>query len=121
MAEETDVQKAIKKLEHEQLKRTFETLWKQLNGPELIPEFKFHPERKWRFDYLGWNLIAIELEGGTFNSGTHVRGVGYSKDCHKYNEAQLMGYRVFRFTTDMLVNDPVGHLEPVIKLMRRTQ
>jgi hypothetical protein len=124
MPQETDIQKAIKKLEREQLKRTFETLWRQLGGPELQEEYKFHPERGFKFDFAYTQnglKIAIELEGGTFSGGAHVRGVGYAKDCLKYNLANLDNWRLFRFTTDMLTNDPVGHLEPVIELMREVQ
>jgi very-short-patch-repair endonuclease len=118
MPQETDIQKAIKKLEREQLKRTFQTLWRQLNGPELQEEFEFHPERHWRFDFCR-GMVAIELEGGTWlEKSGHTTGKGYSKDCQKYNQAALLGFRVFRFTTDMLANDPVGHLLPVIELMR---
>lgn len=119
MSEKTEALKLIEKEEREALKRTFETRWRQLEGPELIPEFKFDSVRKFRFDYLGWNLIAIELEGGTFTGGAHVRGVGYSKDCTKYNLAQTLGYKVFRLTSDMLEDDPAGHLQPIIDLMRK--
>lgn len=117
----TEAQKQLRKAQQESLKAAFETEWHRLQGPELIPEFKFDLERRFRFDYLGWNLVAIELEGGTWQKGPsgHTTGKGYTKDCIKYNLAQTLGYRVFRLTSNMLEDDPVGHLQPIIELMRK--
>lgn len=66
-------------------------------------EYIFHPTRKWRFDYA-WpdKKIAIEFEGGTFIRGGHTRGAGYAKNCEKYNQAALLGWKVYRFTPDMM-------------------
>jgi hypothetical protein len=60
-------------------------------------EFQFHPERKWRFD-MAWpeRKIALEVEGGVFSKGRHTRPSGFIGDCEKYNEAALLGWRVFR-------------------------
>ena len=76
----------------------------QLAGlPEPQREFLFHRKRKWRFD-LAWPelLIAVEVEGGVWTGGRHVRGQGYEGDCEKYNEAQLAGWMVLRFTPGMM-------------------
>jgi len=85
------------------LERRFETEWRQIGGPPYEAGFAFHPSRKWEFD-CAWPAvkIALELEGGTYSSGRHVRGAGYAGDCEKYNEAALLGWFVFRLTTDML-------------------
>lgn len=66
-------------------------------------EVCFHPTRRWRFD-RAWqsHLLAAELEGGTWSKGRHVRGDGFEKDCEKYNEAALLGWRVLRFTAAMV-------------------
>ncbi len=71
--------------------------------PEPETEIVFAPPRKWRFD-LGWpdRMIAIECEGGTFVGGAHGRGKHYESDCEKYAEAVIRGWRVLRFTTDMI-------------------
>jgi len=105
-----------------ELERTFDTYWRALDGPALEKEYRFHPIRKFRFDraHPGWK-IAIELEGGTWTQGRHVRGDGFSRDCEKYNLAGLNGWTVFRFTSDMLANDPARHLQPVIRLMSQTK
>ena len=69
--------------------------------PEL--EFKFHPKRRWRFDLaLPQHMVAIEIEGGVWTNGRHVRGKGFLSDIEKYNEAAVLGWRVLRFTPDML-------------------
>lgn len=65
-------------------------------------EYRFHPVRRWRFDFLIDDVIAVEIEGGTWINGAHNRGKHYESDCQKYNEAALMGYKVLRFTTDMV-------------------
>lgn len=34
-------------------------------GIDIIPEYRFHPTRKWRFDFAIPHIkVAIEIEGG---------------------------------------------------------
>jgi very-short-patch-repair endonuclease len=71
---------------------------------KLIKEFRFSPDRKWRFDYCNIELkIAIEVEGGAFTRGRHTRGKGFIDDMEKYNEAVILGWRLLRFTPDKLL------------------
>lgn len=66
-------------------------------------EHRFHPKRRWRFDFADVRkMVAIEVEGGTWSNGRHVRGAGYESDCVKYNEAALMGWKVIRVTSTMV-------------------
>ncbi len=104
-----------------ELERTFETIWRQLGGPALEREYRFHPIRKWRLDFACPSLkLGVEVEGGTRSGKSrHTTGDGYTKDCIKYNQLALDGWRLFRLTSDMLANDPAGHLQPIIDLMRR--
>lgn len=71
-----------------------------LKLPDPIFEFRFHDTRQWRFD-LAWTdkRVAVEVEGGVYTNGRHTRGKGYEADIRKYNEAQLMGWRVLRYST----------------------
>lgn len=70
---------------------------------ECIKEYKFHPVRKWRFDYaIPEYKIALEVEGGVWTGGRHTSSTGFLKDMEKYNTATLMGWRVFRTTPDEL-------------------
>ena len=63
------------------------------------PEYKFHPARRWRFDWA-WtpHLIALEIDGGVWVRGRHTRGAGFMRDQEKTNHAALLGWRVFRCT-----------------------
>lgn len=73
-------------------------------------EVRFHPTRKWRFDYANWDkLIAVEIEGGTWSNGGHSRGAGYQKDTEKYNEAVKLGWRVLRYTGKTMQNFPTDY------------
>lgn len=66
-------------------------------------EFKFHPKRKWRADFLiTGKKILIEVEGGIWSGGRHTRGKGYLGDMEKYNEAAMMGFMVLRFSTEQV-------------------
>jgi hypothetical protein len=71
--------------------------------PEPVCEHRFHPTRKWRFDYA-WpeHLIAVEVEGGVFIQGRHSRGVGMLADMEKYNCAAVAGWRILRYTPKTL-------------------
>jgi len=73
--------------------------------PAYESEFRFHPKRRWRFDYC-WPAykIAVEIEGGLWIPGRTGRGGAHSlptnilRDMEKQNAAGLLGWRIFRFT-----------------------
>lgn len=68
-------------------------------------EYKFHPKRKWRADFLITNTkILVEVEGGIWmaGGGRHTRGKGYIGDMEKYNSAAMMGFTVLRFSTEQV-------------------
>lgn len=82
----------------------FTCLCKSDLGVLCVKEYKFHSKRRWRFDYaLPDHKIALEVEGGVYTQGRHVRPQGFLGDMEKYNTATLMGWRVFRTTPDDLV------------------
>jgi len=65
----------------------------------FVREFSFHPTRRWKFDFAHPGLkIAVEIEGGIWSNGRHVRGKGYQEDAIKYNEAVKLGWRLLRYT-----------------------
>lgn len=72
--------------------------------PEPTAEYRFDAVRRWRFDYA-WpeNMVALEVEGGIYSHGRHVRGKGYLNDMHKYNAATIAGWRVLRVTPQELL------------------
>lgn len=71
--------------------------------PKPEQEYKFHPGRGWLFDMAyPEQMTAIECEGGTWAKSRHTSGLGFERDCEKYNEATLMGWRVLRFTSTQI-------------------
>lgn len=79
-----------------------EEFLRQVRAESLLEperEYVFARPRKYRFDFA-WpdQLIAVEIQGGVFSKGRHVRGKGYEDDCEKFNLAMLMGWHVFQFT-----------------------
>jgi len=86
-------------------------------GLEYEKEKRFHPVRRWRFDYFLPALnTAIEIEGGIFSGGRHTRGAGYSRDCEKYNQAQIMGFLVLRYPAHELRKSCAGLIEDLEKI-----
>ena len=80
-------------------------------------EYYFHPTRKWRFDFAWpeekfnsncsgckkWShlkKVAIEIDGGAFafGGGKHMQ----PRDLEKLNTAASMGWKVYRFTPEMI-------------------
>ncbi len=86
------------------------------HGIDLTPEFKFHPTRKWRFDFLHeQSQVVLEVEGGVYSGGRHTRGSGFVKDIEKYNTATLMGYRVLRCVpNDVCMQETVDMMKEAI-------
>jgi hypothetical protein len=74
-------------------------LWSHSIGRPAKREYKFHPQRRWRFD-LAWpeRLVALEVEGGVWTGGRHTSGVGFTNDAEKYSVAAALGWAVIRAT-----------------------
>ncbi len=103
------------------LEATFDYLLRVLapDLPEPVTEYRFHPTRRWRFDYC-WPapfMVAVELDGGAYSNGRHTRGAGYEADAEKLNTAVVLGWRVVRFTGGMLTNDPAACVAVVRDLL----
>ena len=104
------------------LEVTFKNLWykeRMENSPEpdlkLTEEVRFHPTRRWRFDFAHEaTLVAIEVEGGTWVGGRHTRPAGFHKDCEKYNAANLLGWTVFRLTPQMIKGEFIQPIQEFI-------
>ena len=95
-------------------------------------EYKFHPTRKFRFDFA-WpeKKIAFEAEGGAFSGknnkcpmcqqpprSRHTTGVGMSNDCIKYNEASILGWQVLRGTVKNINDgDSIDQLLRILGVM----
>ena len=71
--------------------------------PDPVREFRFHPVRRWRFDFA-WvgRKLAVEVDGAHWVNGRHTRPKGFANDLEKMNAAVLLGWRVLRFTGDQV-------------------
>ncbi len=94
----------------------FMRLWRVLFPDRVAPEqeYRFHPDRKWRFDFA-WpdSRLAVEIEGLTRGGGRHQRMTGYTSDCEKYREAVRLGWRVLRYTSIEMQERPAQIVEEV--------
>ena len=98
----------------------FYGLWLLLgdnNAPKPLPEYRFHPVRKWRFDWAWPTLkVAVEVDGNAWavkGGGRHSQ----DKDLEKTNYAVALGWRVFHFSPNMLNSDPAGCIELVMEAL----
>lgn len=77
--------------------------WRVLGGPPFEREWAFH---QWRVDFA-WPAakFAVEIEGGVREGddrGRHLRAKGFIKDCVKYNELALAGFRLVRLVPSQI-------------------
>lgn len=72
---------------------------------DFVTELQFSEGRRFRFDYAIPSLrIAIEFEGIMSEKSRHTTKTGFSKDCEKYNLAQIDGWLVLRYTVLTYLN-----------------
>lgn len=98
----------------------FLQLWEEhgWKGSDIVREYKFHSERRWRFDFA-WpsRKVAVEIDG----RGRHQTVVGTRNDCEKHNTACLLGWVVLHIpATDVFSKDESGErrLVPYIEMLR---
>lgn len=86
-----------------------------LKVPEPIPEYKFHPTRRWKVDFA-WieEKIIVEVEGEIYGTGKpcfycgvrptggHSSVSGILRDIDKYREAAILGWVVLRVLPEEL-------------------
>lgn len=111
------------------LEALFAELWREKgNGWEPEREYEFAKSigRKWRFDFC-WRWlagqrihqikVAVEIEGFIRQGGRHQRTAGATNDLHKYNAAQILGWRVLRFSGRDLKDRPDECIAQVRQLL----
>lgn len=68
----------------------------------LVKEHRFHPERRWRFDFAFLRAdgspayIAVEFDGIMYRTVGHNSLAGILRDSEKINHAQALGWAVYR-------------------------
>lgn len=99
-------QKSRKITQEQTTTDAFTLLCRTQMGVECVKEYRFYQPRRWRFDYaIPRFKIAVEVEGGVWTGGRHIRPKGFLGDIEKYNTAALLGWRVFRTTPDQLLSN----------------
>lgn len=89
----------------------FAKIVKSSTGLDVEQEYRFHPTRKWRFDYaIPAIKLAVEVEGGVWTGGRHTSSKGFLGDMEKYNEAALLGWCLIRVTPDQLLTSKTMEL-----------
>jgi hypothetical protein len=112
--------KAIKDAQRTALEDNLLRQMRAAGLPEPMREFRFNDVRRWRFDFAwpntvlprypgGWRL-AVEVEGGRYARGRHVRPEGFHNDCEKYAEAMLQKFLVLRFTDNHVLSGRAARL-----------
>lgn len=93
----------VKKLTRDQM---FLLMVKARKLHRPVPEFRFHPVRKFRFDFA-WpeHRLALEVEGGVWSGGAHGRGTGIVRDMEKATLAAEEGWRIIRVTPSKLATE----------------
>lgn len=101
-----------------ELEGRFLLAWRGLapeGAPEPVREYRFHPDRRWRFDFA-WpaQQVAVAIDGGQWapHGGRHSR----DGDREKLNEAVLLGWCVLRYSGAML-DDPQGVVNEVCEAL----
>lgn len=104
----------------------------QLRGaglPEPEAEYKFHPKRRWRLDFVWLDIgLAVEVDGGIHGravkchnckqtvkrrlkdgrfitvreGGRHNTGKGFESDREKWAEATIYGWTIIGVTSGMI-------------------
>lgn len=78
-----------------------------------VREHKFCKTRKWRLD-LAWpeEKLAVEIEGGVWSRGRHVRPKGFLGDIEKYNSLTILGWALLRVTPQQVrTGEAMGLIE----------
>ncbi len=88
----------------------FIQIWGWLNGPELIREFRFYPQRRWLSDFAHVHTrTLIEIEGFGHQLSR------YQGDIEKYNKASELGFTLYRLTPNIITANKLQEIIDFIK------
>lgn len=94
----------------------------RLGLPPAVREHPFHPlqrhrplQLRMRFD-LAWpeQRVALEIDGGVWTGGRHVRPGGFLGDHRKRNEAARYGWRIV-YTTWQAAEESTSVLASILR------
>lgn len=99
--------------------------WKLVTNSEwpFEPEYRFDQTRRWRFDWARRSeKLAIEIDGASYKGkGRHQTPDGMAADNEKINAATLQWWRILRFTTHQVRQDPAGCVETILQALTNTK
>jgi very-short-patch-repair endonuclease len=84
----------------------------------MVEELKFYRQRRWRFDFAWPDAqVAVEIDGGRWapGGGRHAS----DSDREKLSAAAALGWRVLRFSTQQVEQDPTGCVDITACAVRR--
>lgn len=86
-------------------------------------EYVFARPRRWRADFaFVQSKVLVEIEGGLWTRGRHVRPLGFENDARKSNAAVLLGWRVLRFSSSMVQSgEAIAFMRQVLPLAERVR
>lgn len=102
------------------LQKAFAALCEEegLPCPSFEYQIKALRPRRWRYDIaFPDQKVIVEVEGGAFQQGRHVRGKGFLGDMEKYNAATFQGFVVLRYTPQQVLTTKA--LEEIKTLLER--
>ena len=70
----------------------------------FVREFRFHPDRKFRADFMVGLDLLVEVDGGTWVEGRHNRGSSIAAEYEKGALAAIRGYRVIHATSEQVAD-----------------
>ena len=103
-----------------ELEQEFEFQLKLFEFPKWEREYMFAKEelgRRWRLDFAWPDYkIGVEIEGGIWTGGRHVRGKGFTSLCEKTNAGCLLGWSFLHITSKHISDgDAIEWLDQLYK------
>lgn len=82
----------------------------------VLKEYRFNDKRRFRVDYYFPSVkLAVELEGGVFINGAHVRPLGFVKDMEKYNLLTEQGIHLLRYMPKKIDYEQINRVYSIIQ------
>jgi very-short-patch-repair endonuclease len=99
------------------LEYEFANIWEKTHSEIiLVSQHKPIPKRQFMLDFAHPStMIAVEIHGGVYSNGRHVRPKGFSKDQEKFFLMAERGWSLFPMVPDMIHRDMIARIARFIK------
>jgi hypothetical protein len=111
---QTEAERELRRLQKKRLVEDFNLICQNRGIWLPSSEVVFEPERRWRFDFA-WpaQKLALEIQGGIWTAGRHVRGAALLREWEKLNQAAILGWRILYASPDQVYK--TGEIFPTIR------